>query len=346
MNMKAIAKTKPGKGVSLIDLPVPEPVGNEVLIKVECTAICGGDSHLYDWNMSMLQPDFEFPFVLGHEMAGTIVAVGDKVNPSRIGQRVAYETHPQCGECYMCRTGNGHLCLNMGKYKKYLFSCFADYKLAPENMLYVLPDNISFEEGALYEPGGVAMYAVEDSRMEYGDVVVVYGCGPIGLMTMQIFKACGAGVVVGIDINEFRVNMAKKFADVVINSAKESALDIVRDITKAHGGADVIIETTAAPSVYKTMFEMARPQASIILIGYPNEVPIQVGKDIGVKCLNIKGHYGRLIWSTWEKLNSLQLTKRINLLDTVTHRFAMEQYEEAFETSLKNSGKVLFIHHK
>jgi threonine 3-dehydrogenase len=344
--MKAIAKTKPEKGAALIDLPMPTPTGNEVLVKVECTAICGGDIHLYDWDMSVLQPDIIFPFVLGHEMSGTIVAVGDGVSKSRIGQRVAFETHPHCGECYMCRTGNQHLCLNMGNYGKYLYSCFADYKLATDNMLYALPDNISFEQGALYEPGGVAMYAVEDSHLNAGDVVVVYGCGAIGLMTMQIFNACGAGTVIGIDINDFRVNMARKYADVVINGAKEPALEIVRELSKAHGGADVIVEATAAPSVYHTMFEMARPAAHIILIGYPNEVPVQVGKDIGVKCLNLKGHYGRLLWSSWEKLNALLSAKRIDLLDTVTHRFTMEQYEEAFEASMKESGKVLFMHNK
>lgn len=343
--MKAIAKTQPGRGATLIDLPIPTPIDNEVLIKVECTAICGGDMHLYDWDMSVLQPDIVFPYVLGHEMAGTIVAVGDRVSKSRIGQRVAFETHPHCGECYMCRTGNKHLCLNMGNYQKYLYSCFADYKLATDNMLYVLPDNISFEQGALYEPGGVAMYAVEDSHMEPGDVVVVYGCGSIGLMAMQIFKVCGAGTVIGIDVNQFRLDMAKKYADVVINGAKEPVLDIVKEISKAHGGVDVIVEATAAPSVYKTMFEMARPQAHIILIGYPNEVSINIGKDIGIKCLNIKGHYGRLLWSSWEKLNALLSAKRIDLLDTVTHRFTMEQYEEAFETSMKDAGKVLFMHH-
>jgi threonine 3-dehydrogenase len=199
--MKAIAKTKPEKGAALIDLPIPAPIDNEVLVKVECTAICGGDIHLYDWDMSVLQPDIVFPFVLGHEIAGTIVAAGDRVSKSRIGQRVAFETHPHCGECYMCRTGNKHLCLNMSNYQKYLYSCFAEYKLATDNMLYVLSDEISFEQGALYEPGGVAMYVVEDSHMNPGDVVVVYGCGSIGVMAMQIFKACGAGTVIGIGTN-------------------------------------------------------------------------------------------------------------------------------------------------
>jgi threonine 3-dehydrogenase len=101
-------QSQPERGATLIDLPIPTPTGNEVLVKVECTAICGGDIHLYVWDMPVLQPDIVFPFVMGHEMAGTIVAVGDKVSPSRIGQRVAFETHPHCGECYMCRTGNKH----------------------------------------------------------------------------------------------------------------------------------------------------------------------------------------------------------------------------------------------
>jgi threonine 3-dehydrogenase len=345
--MKVIAKTQPGRGASLIDLTTPTPTNNEVLIKVECSAICGSDIHLYNWDPATLvfHANVVFPFLMGHEMAGTIVAVGDKVSKSRIGQRVAYETHPYCGECYLCRTGNKHVCLNMSNFPKYRDGGFAEYKLTTENTIYVLPDNISFEEGSLYEPGGVAMYAVEDSHMDPGDIVVIYGCGPIALMAMQIFKACGAGTVIGIDVNEFRVEIAKKYADVVINGAKEPALDIVMEIAGAHGGADVIVEATGAKSVYETMFQMARPEAHIIFIGHPGgEVPINVTKDINLKSLNIKGHFGRKIWSTWDKLNALQASKRINLLDTVTHRFTLDQYEEAFETSMKDAGKVLFKH--
>jgi threonine 3-dehydrogenase len=345
--MKAIAKTQPGKGVSLIDAPIPTPTDNEVLIEVECSAICGTDIHLYNWMQSAVTfiNDKKFPVVIGHEISGTIVAVGDKVSKSRIGQRVTFETHPYCGECYLCKTGNSHVCLNMGKFKKYQDGGFAEYKLAAENALYELPDKISFEEGALFEPGSVAMYAVEESHLDPGDVVVIYGCGPIALMAMQMFKACGAGTVIGIDINEFRINLARKYADVVINGAKESALDIVRKISSAHGGADVIVEATAAASVYETMFQMARPEAHIIIIGHPvGEVPINIMKYINLKSLNIKGHFGRKIWSSWNKLNALQSSKRINILDTVTHRFNLEQYEEAFETSMKNAGKVLFIH--
>jgi threonine 3-dehydrogenase len=347
--MKAVAKAKLGRGASLIDLPIPTPADNEVLIKVECSAICGSDINFYKWAPSevsfFLGPNMELPCVMGHEMAGTIVAVGDKVSQSRIGQRVAFETHPYCGECYLCRMGNEHVCLdiNSNNFRKYRNAAFAEYKLATENMLYVLPDNISFEQGALYEPGGVAMYAVEDSQMDPGDVVVVYGCGPIGLMAMQIFKACGAGTVIGIDINEFRVNMVRKYADVAINGAKEPVLDIVREISRERGGADIIVEVTGAASVYETMFQMARPEAHIVLIGHPEEVPIKVRRDIGLKCLNIKGHFGRRLWSTWNKLNALQVSKRIALLDTVTHRFTLEEYKEAFETSMKDAGKILFI---
>jgi threonine 3-dehydrogenase len=347
--MKALAKTQPGRGASLIDLPNPTPVDDEVLVKIEYTAICGTDIHYYNWAPSALvfQPNMEFPFVFGHEMAGTIVAVGDKVIHKKIGQRVALETHPYCGECYLCRTGHKHVCLNVGDYKRYQDRCFAEYKLAPENMLYVLPDKVTFEEGALYEPGGVAMYAVEDSHLNPGDVVVIYGCGPIALMAMQIYKACGAGTVIGIDINEFRVNMAKKYADVAINGAKESVLDIVREISRAHGGVDVILEATAASSVYETMLQMARPEAHIILIGHPNgQVPINVMKDINLKSINIKGHFGRSIWTAWDKLNALLTAERIDLLDTVTHRFTLDQYEEAFATSTKDAGKILFVHSK
>ena len=313
------------------------------MIKVECSAICGTDLRIYNGVPS--QPNMVFPAVMGHEMADTVVAVGDQVSRGRIGQRVALETHAHCGECYLCKTSNKHVCLNRSTLKKY-HGCFAEYKLTTENMLYVLPDNILFEEAAQYEPGGVAMYAMEESHMNPGDIVVIYGCGPIGLIAMQIFKAYGAGTVIGIGRNEFRLNMAKKYADVVINGVKEPVLDIVREIAQAHGGADVIIETTAAASIYETMLQMARPEAHIIIVGFPGEVPIHIGKYIGSKGLNIKGNYGRKLWSSWEKLNDLVSSKRIDLLDIVTHRFTLEQYEEAFATRMKDSGKVLFVHNQ
>ena len=347
--MKAIAKTEAGKGVSLIDIPIPEPVDNEVLIKVESSAICGTDIHLCNWEQCAIGflTGRPFPAVIGHEMAGTIVAVGDKVKKRRVGERVAFEPHAYCGECYMCRSGNRHVCFNMDKFKKYQDGAFAEYKLTTENVLYVLPDNISFEQGALYEPGGVAMYAYEDSHMSPGDVVVIYGCGPIGLMAMQIFKACGAGTVIGIDVNEFRINMAKKYADIVINGAKDRVLDMVGEISRTHGGADVIVEATGAPIVYEKIFKMARPEAHIILIGHPsNKVAIDITNDINMKSLNIKGHFGRSIWSSMDKLNDLVASGRIYLLDTVTHRFTLDQYEEAFQTSLGNAGKVLFMNSK
>ncbi len=347
--MKAIAKIKPGKGVSLIDIPIPEPKDNEVLIKVESSAICGTDIHLYNWDLCAtgFLTGIPFPAVIGHEMAGTVVAVGDKVNQSRIGQRVSFETHPYCGECYMCRSGNRHICINMGRYKKYQDGAFAEYKLATENALYALPDNISFEQGSLYEPGSVAMYAFEDSYMKPGDFVVIYGCGPIGLMAMQIFKACGAGMIIGVDINKYRLDMAKKYSDIVINGAEEPVIDIVKDISKPHCGADVIVEATGAASIYNTVFKIARPEAHVVLIGHPNgAVPINIMKDINLKELNIKGHFGRKIWSSWDKLNALESSKRINLLDTVTHRFTLEQFEEAFQTSAKDAGKVLFMNSK
>ena len=349
--MKAIAKTKPEKGAELIEMQIPVPIGNEVLIKIENSAICGGDIHLYNWTADAersLGLNVEFPIVLGHEIAGTIEAIGEKVSKSRIGQRVSYETHPYCGGCYPCRIGNNHLCLNMGKYSKYRrgAACggFAEYKVAPENLIYVLSDNVSFEQGALYEAGGVAMYAFEESHMNPGDYVLIFGCGPIGLMAMQIFKACGAGKVIGVDVNEYRINMAKKYADNVIDGKKESVLQTIREITEEHGGADVIIESTAAPSVYKTMFEVARPEAHILIIGLPDiEIPINVGKYLGIKGLTVKGQYGRKIWSSWDKLNALESSGKIELLDVVTHRFTLEQYEKAFEMSMGDAGKVLFI---
>ena len=345
--MRAIAKTNKGIGVSLIEVPAPKPKNNEVLIKIKRSAICGTDIHFFNWTKTgqKFLAGKEFPVVIGHELSGVIVDVGTKADENRIGQRVSFETHPYCGECAACRIGNKHVCFHLNDYGIYRNGGFAEFKVAPENTVYVLPENVSFEQGALYEPGGVAMYAFEDSQMNPGDGVVVYGCGYIGLMVMQIFRACGAGTVIGLDINEFRLNIAKEYADVTINPMKEPAISIINETLSAHGGADIIIEATGASSVYDQIFKIARPGASIILLGHPNDnVSINIMDDINMKNLTIKGHYGRSIWSSWDKLNALVSKNQIDLESTVTHTYTLSQYQEAFEMSTKDSVKILFNH--
>lgn len=347
--MKAIAKIGPEPGVAQIEVPVPEPKENEVLIKVEAASICGTDVNYYKWNKSA--EDFsskfnvKFPFIIGHEISGTIVKVGSAVKTRFVGQRVALETHIPCGKCFQCENGEAHNCSDMEIYGTSCNGAFAPYAVADAEIAFVMPDEVSFEEGALLEPAGVAMRAVEEAKIEPGDTVVINGCGPIGLLAVVIAKASGAGKVIGIDMDPYRIDLAKKVgADVALNLSECDPVEEVLKITKNRLGADALIESSGAASAYKTIFKMIRLEGRIVTVGHPGgPVSVNWTQDVNLKGASIKGVFGRRIWSTWLHLTSLMANKKVNLLDVVTHRFSFDQYQEAFDQISKGSGKILFI---
>lgn len=345
--MKAIVKAAPKPGIEVRELPIPSPGPGEVLIKVAAAAICGTDMHYYHWNKSGQsfgeKYNISWPLILGHECSGTIVELGEGVTDRKIGQRVAVETHIPCGTCYSCQNDMAHNCSNMGIYGTSMNGCFAEYALAPAKVTFVLPDEMSFEEGALLEPTGVAMRAVEESGVQPGDTVVVNGCGPIGMLVVMVLKAGNAARVIATDLDEYRLGIARKLGAITINPAKEDAVEKVRELTADRGGADVVIETSGAVPAYKTIFDFIRLEGRLVTVGHPGgEVPINIAGNVNTKGLSIKGVFGRRIWKTWWHVSSLITSKKINVLDVVTHRFTLEQGEEAFEQSTKGSGKIIF----
>ncbi len=347
-NMKAVVKNAPVAGVEYLDVPIPVPKPDEVLIEVEAAAICGTDIHYNKWDQSAVnfsqKFNLKFPFVLGHECSGKIIAVGSEVKSKKVGQRVAFETHIPCGSCFMCQTGNAHNCMNMSIYGTSCDGCFAEYATAPESIVFELPDDVSYEEGALFEPAGVAMRAVELAQIEPGDTVVVYGCGPIGLITMQILKVCGAANIIAVDVSEYRLKMAKELGAITINGSKEDVVSVVSQITKAKGGADVVLEMTGAMKVYEIIFDLIRLEGRLVTVGHPaGDVSINITQNVNLKGVSIKGLFGRKIWDTWWHLSALVGANNINILDVVTHRFKFSECKEAFEQVDKGAGKILFV---
>lgn len=345
--MKAIVKTCPQKGAELKDIARPVPGPKEVLIDVKAAAICGTDIHYYEWNAAAknfsAKFGLTFPFTLGHEVCGNVIEVGSEVKSISIGQKVSVETHIPCGACYQCKTGEAHNCQNMDIYGTNYSGCFSDFALVPESVAFPLPDSISYKEGSLFEPAGVAMRAVEESGLKPGDTVVIFGSGAIGLLAMQIFRASGAGKIIAVDIDDYKLSLAKKYADVTINSLNEDHIEIIKNHTQVHGGADIVIELSGSSKVYESMFECLRLEGHIVTVGHPaGDVTINITRNVNTKGATIKGLFGRRIWDTWYKLLSLVENKRINLLDVVTHEYSFEQFEEAFAQT-KNAGKILFL---
>lgn len=346
--MRAVVKTGPGPGVVCMDVERPKPKLDEVLIRVHASAVCGTDLGLYRWNAGGQSFAGKFqvkwPLTLGHEFSGVIVETGAEVKDHHVGERVSLETHLPCGKCFNCLNDMAHNCMDMGAYGTSCNGSFAEYAIGPANVVFTLPDGISFEEGALLEPGGVAMRAVDEAAVLPGETVVVNGCGPIGLLTILILRAGNAAQIIAADMDEYRLKMAERFGAVAVNIKEQDVVSEVRKRTAFRGGADVVIETSGAPAAYQVIFRMLRLEGRLITVGHPGgEVSVNWMEDINLRGLSVKGVFGRRIWRTWYQLTSLMAAGRVRLLDVVTHRYQMSQAEEAFEQAGKGAGKILLL---
>ena len=208
--MLALVKQSPGPGhVALKDVPEPEPGPGQVKIRVECAGICGSDLHILHWDIRLnLRP----PAVMGHEFSGVVAAVGDGVEGLGAGDRVTAETtFKSCGVCRHCRAGSYNLCPEKELIGYVHDGCFARYCVVPAERVHPLPENVSFEEGALCEPLACCVHAAtEQTQVRAGDRVVVAGVGAVGLLCAQVARACDAEVILcGTDADGDRFEVAR-----------------------------------------------------------------------------------------------------------------------------------------
>lgn len=342
--MKALVKNSAAPGLNYMDIPVPEIGAKDVLLKVKATAICGTDLNAYVWNDWAKNVYVNIPFVLGHECAGEVVKVGEQVNGIAVGDRLAVETHVPCGDCYHCLGGMRHICPSMKIIGATMSGCFAEYALIPEISARRILDEISWEEGALLEPLGVALRPVAEGNV-FGETVAVIGCGPIGLLAIRLAKIMGAAKIFACDVNASRLDLAKGMgADRIINPKDSSPVEVILDETGGLG-VGVSIELSGSSEGIITTFGVLRKGAKIFLIGQPKtKVELDIGRDIVVKEASIRGFHGRQMYRTWQVAENLVTNKKIDVLQVVSHRFSMDRYKEAF--ALVQAGtavKVLLL---
>ena len=159
-----------------------------------------------------------------------------------------------------------------------------------------------------------------------------------------MLRVCGAALIIAVDIDEYRLNMASKYGVTTINPLKEDVVSTIKNLTAIRGGADLIIELTGSAKVYERLFEILRLEGRLVTVGHPaGKVSINITQNINLKGTSIKGVFGRRIWETWWNLSSLVDTKKIDILDIVTHRFTFEQFNTAFEQFNTGAGKILFV---
>ncbi len=349
--MKAILKTSPEKGLTFTqDAPLPQvKTAHDVLIKVKATAICGTDVDIYKSDADLIRRMSKaFPVITGHEFCGEVVEVGKSVKRIQVGDYVSAEMHLICGECYNCRTGNGHVCINTVIKGIDDHGCFAEYVVVPAGNVVKLPADLPEEVAAFLDAVGNAVHTASVVDVVAKSVAIL-GAGPMGIMAAKICKLSGAREVLVTDINDtlLRVALANG-ADAAFNVSSEAGrkefLDACRrDLTR--GGVDVALEMSGHPAAYNDLFTAVRMGGEIALLGLPRHpLTVNFNKDIIFKGLKIHGVIGRKIFDTWYRmLGLIQAGLGDTLKQIVTHRLPLSEYQLGFDLKLKGEGlKVVF----
>ncbi len=340
--MKAVAKTKSEPGAEIIEIDIPTPGPDDVLVKVLATSICGTDLHIFEWNEWARQRIKNLPQVMGHELCGEVVELGANVKNVKKGDVISAETHIACGHCFLCHTGNAHICINGSIFGVDINGVFAEYTIVPASNAWVLDARIPKDFASVMEPLGNAVHTVLAGEVA-GTTVLVTGCGPIGIMSIAVSRICGATRIIATELNEFRIQLAKKTgADVVLNPNKD---DVIQRVLQETGGlgVDVVLEMSGSPTAIKEAFESLRPGGRFSILGIPDR-PIEIdwGKDVIFNYITVQGINGRLMFSTWHKTSRFLSSGRLDLAPIITHRFRLEEFEKGMELMKNgNCGKIL-----
>ena len=339
--MRALAKTAAGPGAELVDRPVPVPADGEVLLAVEAASICGTDLHLFTWD-EWAAENLEPPRILGHELAGTVVATGRGVTRVREGDLVGVESHLFDWTCATCRRGDPHLCRNLRVIGVHADGGFADRVVIPEANA-IESNGLDPAVVALQEPMGNAVHAAFVEPIE-GRSVLVAGCGPIGLCAVGIAKAAGAALVVATDTEDYRLHLARTMgADVVLDGTDP---DTERRILDATGGdgIDVVLEMSGAAPALEQALRVVTRGGRISLLGIFGEPPtVDLSELVIMRGLRLHGIYGRRIYDTWERTQAL-LRGGLDVSPIITHRLPLERWPEAFDLiASRHAGKVVLL---
>jgi len=338
--MKALAKLHAQEGIWMVtDAPIPEPGHNDLLIKIRKTAICGTDIHIYNWD-DWSRKTIPVPMIVGHEYVGEVVAIGQEVRGFSIGDRVSGEGHITCGHCRNCRAGRTHLCRNTIGVGVNRQGCFAEYLVIPAFNAFRIPDNISDELAAIFDPFGNAVHTALSFDL-VGEDVLISGAGPIGIMAAAVCKHVGARNVVITDINDYRLELARTMGVTrAVNVAHEDLRAVMRELDMTEG-FDVGLEMSGAPPAFRTLLEVMNHGGRIALLGIPpGEMAIDWNQVI-FKGLFIKGIYGREMFETWYKMAAL-IQSGLDLTPVITHRYAIDDFQQGFdEMRSGRSGKVV-----
>ena len=328
--MWAIRKLRPEPGLVFEETPIPACGEDDVLVRVEAASLCGTDLHIFhwdDWAAHRIRP----PLTLGHEFAGTVVEVGRNVRQVAPGDYVSAESHVTCGMCFHCRTGQAHMCEQTQILGVDRDGAFAEYAAVPESVIWLNDrTKLAPEIATLQEPFGNAVFATSLHDLA-GRTVAILGCGPVGLFSIAIARASGAGRILASDRVPFRLGLARTMGVTDVVNV-EGVADVPGWFKDRNEGEhlDVVFEMSGSPSAIGDAFQIARNGGHVVLFGIPaRPVEVDVAESLIFKNLNVTAVNGRQVFGTWYRTRWLLEHGVVDLQPLITHRCRLSDFESA-----------------
>lgn len=337
--MRALLKPGPVPGLEMADEPRPVFGQDEVLIRVRYTSICGTDLHIRSWD-PWAAATIPAPMVVGHEFTGVVEDLGDRVQGLTVGMRVSGEGHITCGHCRNCRGGRRNFCRNHLGLGVTRPGAFAEYVVLPADNVFPVPDHIDDRVAAILDPLGNATHTALAFDV-IGEDVLITGAGPIGLMAAAIVRHIGARHIAVTDINPNRLAMVPAFGQARPVDVRSETLDSVMSELGMTEGFDVGMEMSGAEPAFNQLLAAMNHGGRVAVLGIPPG-PVELDlNSVIFKSLTVRGIYGRRIFETWYKMSAM-LETGLDVSGVVTHEFAAEEYDQAFDMAASGeAGKVL-----
>lgn len=320
--------------LKIIDRPRPSlQNADDVLVKVKRVGICGSDMHIYHGT----NPLATYPRIVGHEVAGEVIEVAEGVNNLKAGDHVVVEPISYCGECYACRKGRPNVCEKLSVFGVHEDGGMREYAVLPEKQLHAVNKELSWDEVVLAEPYTIGAQAVWRGNVERGDTVLIQGCGPIGICILKMAKIAGATVYM-TDLDEKRMDFAKESgADQVIDAGNESVKDRILELTEGEG-ANIVIDAVCLPSTVELSIELVSVAGNVVILGFDERPSAIPQLPITKKEITITG--SRLQTDQFGKVVELLNNGKLKSDGLITHRFSLNDVQEAFTFVEKNPDKV------
>jgi len=330
--MKAVRKIRREPGLDLVEVPIPQLNADEVLVKVEATAICGSDMHFYHWD-EYAQGRIKPPLTIGHEFAGEIVEIGKAVSDYKVGDYVAADSHIACGVCPVCKLGLQHICQNLKIFGNEVDGSFAQYVAVPETSLWPISRDILPEIGAILEPLGGAVQATLIEPVT-AKSVVIYGDGPIALFAVGVASVSGASHISLVGMVPSRLEVAKVMGANQVYNVTEDPDVVPKLLEQTDGlGSDVVIEMSGSGVALKNAFATVRKGGRVSLFGLsPKPIPeFDFNYNIILRQVRVHGVAGRHMFDTWIVMDGLLQTGKLDPRPVITDMLPLEKFDEGFQ---------------